>query len=189
MSPQHGRGDTQESRSANLQGVDSPAEQTQSKLEALETEPGVLSIYGFENISIFVWHAKPTLAAAQQLARVSMRRRAEFAHGISVVHLVQATFEMPDPATRDAFVKLLRDGGGKLAVLCVIGGDGGFWASALRSLITGLRVLSRGSFDLGLHTDVGEAVKYLLPRHLEKTGVPINAEQLTSVLTKLFTAG
>ena len=155
-------------------------------LEPFGGEPGVVSFYGYENITIIVWHAKPTLAAAQHLFRVSHRRRAEFSHGISVVHLVQVTFEMPDGPTRDEFVRLLRDGGGKLAVLCVIVGAGGFWASALRSLITGLRVLSRGSFDMGLHTNITEGVEYLLPRHVAKTGVAIDGEQFTSVLTQLF---
>ena len=175
-----------EALAVSLIGVASSTEQTQAVIEALGDEPGVVSFYGYENITIIVWHAKPTLAAAQHLARVSQRRRAEFVQGISVVHLVQVTFEMPDGPTRDEFVRLLRDGGGKLAVLCVIVGAGGFWASALRSLVTGLRVLSRGSFDLGLHTDMAEAIEYLRPRHLAKTGVAISGEQFSSVLTKLF---
>jgi hypothetical protein len=162
--------------------------QTLAAHDVFDGEPGVMSLYGFENITIIVWHSKPTVAAAQQLARVSQRRRAEYAHGISVVHLVQGTFEMPDGPTRDTFVKLLRDGGGKLAVLCVVVGAGGFWASALRSLVTGLRVLSRGSFALGLHTEIRDAVEYLVPRHLAQTGVPIDPEQLTHVLTNLSVA-
>lgn len=166
----------------------SETELTRAGVESFGGEPGVVSLYGFENITIIVWHGKPTVAAAQQLSRVSQRRRAEFSHGISAVHLVQVTFEMPDGPTRDTFVKLLRDGGGKLAVLCVVVRGGGFWASAMRSLLTGLRVLSRGSFDLGLHTDLREAIDYLLPRHHAKTGVPISREQLTSVLAKLFDA-
>lgn len=166
----------------------SSPEQTRAKIESFGGEPGVVSLYGFENITIIVWHGKPTVAAAEELTRVSQRRRAEFPHGISAVHLVQVTFEMPDGPTRDTFVKLLRDGGGKLAVVCVVIRGGGFWASAMRSLLTGLRVLSRGSFDLGLHTDLAAAVDYLLPRHHEKTGVPIGREQLSAVLAKLFDA-
>lgn len=159
---------------------------TEAVLEPLGGDPGVVSFYGYENITIFVWHAKPTLVAAQQLSVVSQRRRAAFAHGISVVHLVQVTFEMPDGPTRDEFVRLLRDGGGKLAVLCMIVGTSGFWASALRSLITGLRVLSRGTFDIGFHMDIAESVEYLHSRHLAKTGVTIDDEHFTGVLTKLF---
>lgn len=180
--------DSPPSRSDNLAFVPFSKEQTQGVLVPLGGEPGVVSFYGFENITIVVWHAKPTLTAAQHLSRVSIRRRAEFENGISVIHLVQGTFEMPDSPTRDAFVKLLRDGGGKLAVLCVIVGTGGFWASALRSLVTGLRVLSRGTFDLGLHVDVRAGVDHLTPRHLTQTGVPIDPEQLFSELTKLLTA-
>jgi hypothetical protein len=45
--------------------------------------------------------------------------------------------------------------------------------------------MSRDSFDLGLHTNIHEAVEYLLPRHLAKTGVAISGEQLESVLTTL----
>jgi hypothetical protein len=165
--------------------VGSSNEHTHSTLDAFEGEPGVVSLYGYENMTIIVWHAKPTVLAVQKLARVSQRRRAEFEHGISVVHLVPKVFEMPDPAARDAFLKVLRDGGGKLAVLCIIVASGGFWASALRSLVTGLRVLSRESFDLGLYTDIREAVDYLLPRHFAKTGVAVSPEPLASVLTKL----
>ena len=157
-------------------------------IESFGGEPGVVSLHGFENITIVVWYGKPTVTAAEQLARVSQRRRAEFEQGISAVHMVQGTFEMPDAATRDTFVKLLRDGGGKLAVVCVVIRGGGFWASAMRSLVTGLRVLSRGSFDLGLHTEISAAVDYLLPRHHAKTGVPISPEQLTAVLSELFDA-
>lgn len=166
----------------------SSPEQTSAEIERFGGEPGVISLYGYENVTIIVWHGRPTVAAAEALTRVSQRRRAEFPHGISAVHLVQVTSEMPDGPTRDAFVKLLREGGGKLAVLCVVVRGGGFWASATRSLLTGLRVLSRGSFDLGLHTDLGAAIDYLLPRHHAKTGVPIGREQLSAVLIKLFDA-
>jgi len=161
-----------------------------AEIESLGGEAGVISLYGFENITIILWHGKPTVAAAEELTRVSQHRRAKFPHGISAVHLVPATFELPDGPTRDTFAKLLRDGDGegKLAVVCVLIRGGGFWASAMRSLLTGLRVLSRGSVDLGLHTDLGAAVDYLLPRHLERTGVPIGREQLSAVLTKLFDA-
>jgi hypothetical protein len=165
--------------------VPTSAEQMHAVPEPLGGEPGVVSLYGFENITIVVWHATPTLVAAQHLARVSQRRRVEFAHGLSVVHLVPGRFDMPDGPTRDAFVKLLRDGGGKLAVLGVVVGAGGFWASALRSLVTGLRVVSRGSFDLGLHTEIRGVVDYLVPRHLTHTGVAVDPDQLTGMLTDL----
>lgn len=179
--------DTRTSNGGNLTFVAPSKAQAQGTLLPLGGEPGVVSFYGFENITIIVWHAKPTLTAAQHLSRVSIRRRTEFEQGISVIHLVQVTFEMPDASTRDSFLKLLRDGGGKLAVLSLIVGTGGFWASALRSLVTGLRVLSRGTFELGLHTDVREGVDYLAPRHFAQTGVPIDPDQLTGVLTQLLT--
>lgn len=168
--------------------VASPHERTRAEIESLGGAPGVVSLYGLENLTIIVWHGKPTVAAAEELARVSKRRRAEFPQGISAVHLVPATFELPDGPTRDTFVQLLRDGDGKLAVVCVVIRGAGFWVSAMRSLLTGLRVLSRGSVDLGLHTDLGAAIDYLLPRHHEKTSVPLAREQLTAVLTKLFDA-
>lgn len=166
----------------------SSPEQIRAEIESLGGEPGVVSLYGLENITIIVWHSKPTVAAVEELTRVSQYRRAKFSHGISAVHLVPAALELPDGPTREMFVKLLRDGDGKLAVVCVLIRGAGFWASAMRSLLTGLRVVSRGSVDLGLHTDLGAAVDYLLPRHHEKTGVPIGREHLSAVLTKLFDA-
>lgn len=49
---------------SSLAFVTSSTEQTQAVLEAFGGEPGVMSLYGFDNINIAVWHAKRTVAAA-----------------------------------------------------------------------------------------------------------------------------
>lgn len=156
---------------------------TNDGLTLLGTDPGLVSFFAFENITIVVWHGKPTPASVDALTRISEKRRKANPHGVSVIHLVQGQWELPDSPTRDAFVRLMKDGDGQLAVVSVVIGGSGFWASAVRSLVTGLRVLARGSFDMGLHGEISEVVSWLPAKHTARTGIAVKADQLERVLT------
>jgi hypothetical protein len=161
----------------------SPPALTSDGVTLLGSDPGMVSFFAFENITIVVWHGKPNPGSVDQLTRVSERRRKANPHGVSVIHLVQGQWELPDSATREAFVRLMKDGDGQLAVVSVVIGGSGFWASAVRSLVTGFRVLARGSFDMGLHGEISEVVSWLPARHTARTGVAVKSEQLERVLT------
>lgn len=162
----------------------STATLTNDGLTLLGSDPGTVSFFALENITVVLWHAKPYPGAVDQLARVSERRRKQNPHGVSVIHLVQGSqWELPDAPTRDAFVRLMKAGEGKLAAVSVVVGSSGFWASAVRSLVTGLRVLARGSFDMGLHGSISEVVGWLPARHSARTGITIAPEVLERVLT------
>lgn len=153
------------------------------RLSVFELVPGVVSILGHGNLTIIVWHSKPGADAVERLRQVSERRRRQHPHGVSAVHLIKGHFELPDSATRDVFVRLIKEGEGTLAAVAVVIPAAGFWASAVRSLITGLRVLSRGTFDMGLHNTVDDVVKWLPARHA-RTGVTLDPEWLERALSQ-----
>ena len=148
----------------------------------LDREPGVVSLFALENITLIVWHAQPTERAVDRLRQTTERRRKQYPNGISVIHLVKGGIVLPDMPTREAFVRLMKSSNNALACVAVIVGGTGFWASAARSLVTGLRVLARGEFDMRLHGDISEVVKWLPEKHAARTGVSVDAAQLSGAL-------
>jgi hypothetical protein len=154
----------------------------------LDSEPGVVSLYAAENITLIVWHDQPTERAVDLLARVTERRRKQYPNGISTIHLVKGNLALPDQPTREAFVRLMKSSNSALACVAVVVGGSGFWASAARSLITGMRVLARGSFDMRLHGDIAEVVKWLPEKHAARTGLHMDPAQLSEALEFVFAA-
>jgi len=138
----------------------------------------------YENVTIVIWHAMPGPESVERLRVVSARRRQQYPHGLSVVHIIKGQFELPDAPTRDAFVRLVKEAEGALLVLAVVITGMGFWASAVRSLVTSIRVLSRGSFDLGLHSSIEEVVRWLPGKHSQRTGTPLAADVIERVLRR-----
>jgi hypothetical protein len=62
-----------------------------------------------------------------------------------------------------------------------MGGDG-FWASAVRSFVTGLSVLVRGPFELGIFGQLDELAQWLPEIHGSRTGVSMLSSELIQVL-------
>jgi hypothetical protein len=108
--------------------------------------PGVVSLLELANIAVVVWTGQPTPAAVDRLFRATERRTREHSESFSVIHPVAGDITLPDTATRQAFVRLMKSSGSSLACVAVVVGGTGFWASTARSLITGMRVLERRNF-------------------------------------------
>jgi hypothetical protein len=145
---------------------------------------GIVSFLAYENVTIIVWHATPEADAVERLRLISERRRKHYPMGVSAVHLVKGQFELPDGPTRDAFVRVVREGEGALAAVAVVISGSGFWASAVRSLLTGVRVVARGSFDMGLHTSLEECIKWLPAKHSARTGITLPLDRLERALRR-----
>jgi hypothetical protein len=149
-----------------------------AELTLLDSEPGVVTVYAHGNITIIVWWGRASPQAAQRLHRVTEQRRKQHPEGLSAIHIVKGDVVLPDQATRDALVRVMKDSDTSLAALAVVIGGGGFWASALRSVITGMRVLSRSAFELRLHGTIDEALAWLPDKHAQRTGVAVDKDRL-----------
>ncbi|MET0592911.1 MAG: hypothetical protein ABW133_09445, partial [Polyangiaceae bacterium] len=68
------------------------------------------------------------------------------------------------------------------AVSIVIHGSG-FVASAVRSFLTGLRLVAPRSFDFRLHSRTFEVLKWFPAAHENRTGRPIDVAQFGRVLS------
>jgi hypothetical protein len=135
-------------------------------------------------LTVTVWFARPDKAAALTLSRVSddciARMRGELG---SSVHMVNARVKLPDAETRDVLAQIMKNTGNALACAAVIVDGGGFWASALRSFVTGLRVLAPGTVDLHAYASIQEVLAWLPAEHHKRTGKTLAVEQVERLLS------
>lgn len=155
-----------------------------SELRILDEEPGRFSFFAWRNLTIAVWLEPPDADAVLRLARVGEVRIKQSETLLSDVHLVLGRLKFPDATTREHLITESRKAAPHLAAVAVLVGGEGFWASAIRSFITGIHVLVPGSFQLRLFGDLAELVAWLPIVNENRTGVPIPSEQLHTVLTR-----
>ena len=117
---------------------------------------------------------------AQLMRQVVMRAPTE---RFSVVHVVNSRVGVPDAETREVLAEISRYSTVHVACALVILAGAGFWASAVRSVMTSLRVMTQGTFDLRAHASIAETVAWLPAEHLKRTGVTITPLQLEHLLS------
>jgi hypothetical protein len=141
---------------------DGPSDaQLLSELTVEDSEPGRFHMASWRNV----------LMAA---ANLGTRR--------SNIHVIGEGVGLPTPAARDGFVELMKEHADRLACVAIVVGGTGFLASAMRSLMTGMRLLAPRSFNYRLHGSIEEVAKWLPTEHLAKTGEEIDGRRLGQVL-------
>lgn len=163
----------------------SPTAGGDDELTLFDLLPGAVSFFAFYNVTIVVWHATPDPLSAERLRLVSERRRKQHSK-LSVVHMLQgAPFDMlPDTTTREGLARVVKEGRDTLALVAVLVPVGGFLASAIRGLLTGIRVASRGTFEMALYADLEDLVRWMPDEHRARTGVTLEVDALRRALQR-----
>jgi hypothetical protein len=91
----------------------------------------------------------------------------------AAIHMLNHRVHMPDPAVRPTIVRMMHASARLSAVSVLIEGSG-FWASAFRGFVTGLRLLGPSSYRLHEHATVAELCTWLPAEHHKVTGEPID---------------
>ena len=134
-------------------------------------------MFMLENVAILVWFAQPAVAAIERLDR-SIKRQSSAP--LSMVHIVKAPLKLPDDASRAAMLQVTKTH--DVALIAMVVTESGFMLSMMRSVITGLRVVTAGRFDYRIEKSVEDVAAWLPQLHEQKTGVAIDAQRLLHVL-------
>lgn len=145
-------------------------------LERIAEYPGVVTISGWQNLRIVSWVAQATGPAVDEVA-LAMDRSREYPQ-YSWVHLIRDGLGLPDADARAGFVRMMTERSNELACVAVVVGGTGFWASAMRNAVIGLRVFAPRKFELRLHGTTDEVVKWLPGAHQRTTKVELPANLL-----------
>jgi hypothetical protein len=148
----------------------------------VDTEPSVCAIGVRQNLTVIVWWTQATAAAVERVARLTRDVCAEYGR-MSNVHLIRDGALVPTPAARTGFVQMMRDHADQLSNVAVVVGGSGFWASMMRSAITGMRFVAPRTFELRLHGRAEEIVNWLPRAHAARCGTPLPHDELANMLS------
>lgn len=148
--------------------------------------PGVYQVQLWKNVSICAWVGRATQPGAEELIGITQRTIAALGatQRFSIVHLVAEGIELPDGGARGVLAQILKDYADHLGCSAVVLGGSGFWASAMRSFITGLRVVAPRTFDVRVHGEIEELREWYPAEHEKRTGVPIDPASFVAELER-----
>jgi len=145
--------------------------------------PGTMRVWNWQNLVVCAWRGQATSPAAAVLARImrDLHARASDVRR-SYIHLIPDQAGLPDAAARRTISNIMTDYEESIACVGVVIEGGGFWASAMRNVVIGLRVLRKTPFEYRIHATDEEVVSWLPQCHTQKTGVPLLGEDLRKLL-------
>lgn len=154
------------------------------EFRVLDSEPGHFVFVAYENLTIFVWSSEVSLDALQRLKRATDPIYRASPHGVSNIHVALHGTGLPAPKARDYMLQLMNERAEQRACLGAVLMGSGFWASAVRSFITGIRFVAPRKFDFGVHSSLEAAATWISPLHVERTQTTLRGADVLYVLKK-----
>jgi hypothetical protein len=172
-------------RPDNTDSMTSPRRDDERALisKRVHYSPQSLSFWSVDNVALFLWHESITLEVAAGLAELTEPMRERYPTGMSIVHMGNLQIAKLDPATRAELARHRERNRRYVAATAVVSLRGGFWASALRSVITGMFVLAKTENEIRINASTEEVLAWLPDANERKTGVAVDREELRRVLT------
>jgi hypothetical protein len=144
---------------------------------------GVYSSYIWKNVAFIVWFAPATLESLATLEKGIESLTERHPEGLSSVHImVPGGKSLPTVEARAELARLMREYPALSSLVAVVIPGSGFWASALRGVVTALAMLSPRGKKPYICGTLREVVLWLPDLHCEQTGVRIDPEQLLAAL-------
>lgn len=156
-----------------------------SELTVLDVEPGEFAFCRFRDVFIAAWPTRATPEAVARLKVVSMELNRNPPPAAASVHLVGAGAAIPGAEARAKFVDLMNNHSRPLGALSIVLGGGGFWASALRSVVLGMRMVTPRSFAMNFHTDYASSARWIAKESRARGGAPFNPEELARAMEQV----
>jgi hypothetical protein len=141
----------------------------------------MVSMCTWRNVIFVTWWAPAHEHSVSRHGELLRRMVEAWPQGISVVHFTQDKVPLPEAPARAAFIQLIRDFSKHLACVGVVVGSG-FWASAVRAMVTGMWLAVPQAFQLRICTGPGDLVSWLPDSHHGRTGMALPRVQLTQVV-------
>ena len=137
----------------------------------------------YRNVLILGWYGKANVEAAREFGTLAESALAQSQQAmISTVHWIDRAVGIPDSQTRDALLKVGDDFRERTAcVAAIIVGDG-FWASAMRGVVTGLVVLAPRTFAMRTFASTQEVLGWLPTEHAARSGIDLDHDTLRAAI-------
>jgi hypothetical protein len=148
--------------------------------------PGHFVFGSWKNVLITYWQHQANGAAVKQLVGVCDELVKAHPGGVSIIHLVREGAGLPDAAAREGLARMGDRFAHETACLVVVLMGAGFWASALQSVLTGIRLIAPPRPSLmRFARDLKELESWFAQEHLRRSGVRVEPAKLTAMLLSL----
>lgn len=143
-----------------------------------------IRIGSFRNVALVHWGSHATVDAVRALSVCSADLLKRYER-ISVAQVIPDNVGVPTEQARAMLLKLADAGAGRIACIAYVLAGDGFWASAMRSLVTNSSWVGQRSFVPRICATLQEAATWLAPLHNERTQVFVDTASLLRVLNNL----
>lgn len=151
--------------------------------------PGHYVFGSWSNVLIAYWQHQADGASIKHLVSVCDELVKAHPHGISIIHMVREGAGLPDAAAREGLARMGDRFAHETACLAVVLMGAGFWASALQSVITGIRLIAPPRPSLmRFARDLDELESWFAQEHLRRSGTRLEPAKLTALLRSLCSA-
>lgn len=148
--------------------------------------PGRYVAATVREIVTFYWAGDAERSSMQFLAQVLDKLTANGTKHASALHVVHERVALPNAEVRGELISMLQDYARITGCVGVVLLGSGFWASAMRSALTGIRmIMPMGAPPLKFAQSVDEILPWFCATHEERTGLAPNPAQLGGALKHL----
>ena len=147
-----------------------------------ETDGCVMGYW--QDTAIVVWATQATVPLIEEFARLAdimMERHSR----ASTVQILAGGSTIPTPDARIALNALIARYADRIVGCAAIMEGSGFWASMMRSFLTGLQLFQRNGWKTKFCATPAEAAHWLAPLHASELGVTFDPEQLIAAMAQL----
>jgi predicted nucleic acid-binding Zn ribbon protein len=156
------------------------------ELALLARERGAYGFYRFRNVAINTWSMQPTGAAVEVLRQLTERSLSDCPDGIASIHWIESGAGLPTPEARQGLGEIAKRYSKHLHCVGVMLEGSGFWASALRSALSGIVLLSPRDYPLRFAADRAELVSFVSQELQRRTGEAPEPERLRRALEEVL---
>jgi|HubBroStandDraft_6_1064221.scaffolds.fasta_scaffold1341608_1 hypothetical protein len=155
-------------------------------LKLLDAEPGHFAFFCWQNVTMTAWGRAATGPAVLRIDAATSPIFKERREGVSAIHLVTEGAGMPTAEAREGFVHSMKVNAKNLQCISVVLMGGGFWASTLQSIVTGMRMLAPNTFAMRIDNGFESMLHWFPTEHLRRTGVTLQPNELRAAMSQAF---
>jgi len=130
-----------------------------------------------QNLTFSAWNTAPTVEHVEAFIALAKKLCETYPHNSNVT-LVMPEAELPGAEARVALERLTAQYAQRIHSVALVIDGSGFWASMIRSFLTGLHLLRGNGYRCKAFANPGEAGAWLLPAHTDDTHVMVTPREL-----------
>jgi hypothetical protein len=130
-----------------------------------------LRVGSYGPVHLVAYHDTPSIATLRASDRLHGALRKRYPGNTAILTWIAAGLKLPEKEVREVASDLFRRVAREIRCSATVVAGEGFWASAARSVLTGIQILSRTPCPARAFGRVGEASAWLVPHLVDPSGI------------------